>query len=257
MKTAMLLALTLLFLQSPSWAQSSGGSGRSSTFTDFTKRAANREKGRWSLSEWLEMKERNKMMDMWLSMNSPSPFEFAIGGSYNAIKNASTTDDDKKEYNDISGEFSAYAQLVGLTAEYENNTKEEFSDLSGIFNLRVIGNSIQNTGFTLSYGLRTRDITDPANKTRLGQQFGQAALQLYLTKYFGLDGKYRYFMPTNNEELGDVKEDLAEGGVFIDFNAFRVFGSYYRSIQKATDTTTQEETLTERTGVRTGIKIFF
>ncbi|MNT61660.1 hypothetical protein D3C72_1993190 [compost metagenome] len=99
-------------------------------------------------------------------------------------------------------------------------------------------------------------MTDP-DKIRLGQQFGQAALQLYLTKYFGFDGKYRYFMPTNNDDLGDVKEDLAEGGVFIDFNAFRVFGSYYKSIQKVTDTTTEVETLTERTGIRTGIKIFF
>jgi hypothetical protein len=125
-----------------------------------------------------------------------------------------------------------------------------------MLNFRLFGHSIQSTALTFSYGLRTREMTDP-DKIRLAQQFGQAALQLYLTKYFGLDAKYRQFQPTHNDDMGDVTENLAEAGVFIDFNFLRLYGSYYQSRQKAIDTVTEVETLTNRTGIKSGIKIFF
>lgn len=226
---------------------------------DFTQRAAAREKSRFSLTDWLAMKERNRMMDMWLSLNSPSPFEFMIGGSYisgkSEVRDPSTSpvSSDGTSY---SGELAAYAQLVGVSGEYENNTVEKYNDLTGLFNIRLFGNSIQNTGLTLSYGLRTREMSG-TTPTRLSQQFGQANLQVYLTKFFGLDGKYRYFLPTDNNELGEVKDDLVEGGLFIDFNAFRIFGTWYKESIKTKIPAATEETLTERTGIRTGLKIFF
>ncbi|WP_413584900.1 hypothetical protein [Bdellovibrio sp. HCB274] len=224
---------------------------------DWTKRAADREKGRWSLTDWLAIKEKNKMMDQWLSLNSPSPYELMLGGSYLSydkhVQDGSSPD---KSATSFSGEFAAYAQFVGLGLEYDNIAPENYSDLSGMFNLRLLGNSLQNTGFTLSYGMRTRDMTDtPATKLR--QQFGQADLQLYLTKYFGLDIKYRYFLPTTNDQLGDVKEDYSEAGAFIDFKALRVFGAWYKESQKTKSPGATVESITDRTGIRSGIKIFF
>ncbi|MEK2687978.1 hypothetical protein [Bdellovibrio sp. GT3] len=224
---------------------------------DWTKRAADREKGRWSLSDWLAIKEKNKMMDQWLSMNSPSPYEFMLGGSYMSYdKHAQDGSLADSSHTTFSGELAAYAQFVGLGGEYINNAAEDYSDLSGMFNLRILGNSLQNTGLTLSYGMRTRDIKGAA-ATKLSQQFGQAALQLYLTKYFGMDLKYRYFMPATNDQMGDVKEAYTEAGVFIDFKALRIFGAWYQESQKLTAPASTIESITDRTGIRSGIKIFF
>lgn len=246
--SALLLCIILLTGTVHAQSGSRWGSG-----IDFTKRAAAREQGRWSLSEWLEMKNRNRMMDMWLSMNSPSPFEFVLGGSYNSFKTENPDTGTSSSHVSYMGEFSAYAQFVGLTAEYENNTEEDFNDLSGMLNIRLLGNSIQNTAFTLQYGQRTRD----GSGDRLAQQFGQVSLQVYLTKYFGIDGKYRYFLPTSTDDLGDVEGNRTEAGVFIDFKALRVFGTWFKENQKSKIPAATDDTVTDRTGIRSGIKIFF
>ncbi|WP_253696901.1 hypothetical protein ACLWBD_04765 [Bdellovibrio sp. HCB117] len=245
-----LLLLCIMAFSGISEAQSRSrwGSG-----IDFTQRAANREKSRWSLTEWLEMKNRNRMMDMWLSMNSPSPFEFMIGGSYNSFKTEVQDSGVENSYTSFAGEASAYAQFVGLTAEYENNTEESFNDLAGMLNIRLLGNSIQNTSFTIHYGQRTRESSD----SRLSQQFGQASLQVYLTKYFGLDGKYRYFLPTSTDELGDVEGSYTEAGLFIDFKAVRIFGAWYKENQKTKIPAATDDTVTDRQGIRSGLKIYF
>lgn len=248
--SSLLLLCIIAFSTTPSFAQSGSrwGSG-----IDFTKRAANREAGRWSLSEWLEMKNRNRMMDMWLSMNSPSPFEFALGGSYNSYKTEVQGSGVSDSHTSFAGEASAYAQFVGITAEYENNTDEKYNDLAGMLNIRLLGNSIQNTSFTIHYGQRTRD----SAIGKLTQQFAQASLQVYLTKYFGLDGKYRYFLPTSTDELGDVSGNITEAGLFIDFKAIRIFGAWYKESQKNKIPAATDDTVTDRAGIRSGIKIFF
>lgn len=226
---------------------------RWSSGIDFTQRAANREKSRWSLTDWLAMKERNRMMDMWLSMNAPSPFEFFLAGSYNSFKTEVNDGSAGVSHITYRGEAAAYAQFVGVSGEYENNSEENFSDLAGMLNIRLFGNSIQNTSLTIHYGQRTRT----AETSTLRQQFGQATLQLYLTKYFGLEAKHRYFLPTSTDELGDVKGDMTEAGVFIDFKALRLFGSWYKESQKNKVPAATDETITDRTGIRSGIKIFF
>lgn len=257
-----LLLLCIIFgsVSEPARAQSrssrsSSGSSLMSGY-DFTQRAANREKGRWSLSDWLSMQDRNRQMDMWLSMNSPSPYEFIVGGTYLSYKTDLHDGSSTKSYTSYAGELAAYAQLVGLGAEYERNSAENFSDLTGMFNLRVFGNSIQNSSFVLSYGLRTRDQSAPV-VTKLSQQFGQAELQLYIFKYFGVTGKYRYYLPTSNSDLGDVNSDLSEYGAFIDFKVLRIFGAYYKETQNSKLAPATTNTVIERSGIRSGIKIFF
>lgn len=252
-----LLLLCIISFSTASFAQkSSGGGSRWGSGIDFTQRAANREKGRWSLSEWMEMKSRNRMMDMWLSMNSPSPFEFSLSGSYNSYKTTVVGATTETSANDFAGEASAYAQFVGLTTEYENNTQEQYNDFSGMLNIRLLGNSIQNTAFTIHYGQRAREVLG-ATSYRLNQQFGQASLQVYLTKYFGLNGSYRYFLPTSTDELGEVGGNITEAGLFIDFKAVRIFGSWYKESQKTKIPAATDDTVTDRTGIRSGMKIFF
>lgn len=249
----LIIANTIGLSVTPALAQSGKrwGSG-----VDFTQRAANREKGRWSLTEWMEMKNKNRIMDMWLSMNSPSPFEFSLAGFYSSHKTETKDSGVGSSYNSFSGEFSAYAQLVGLTAEYENNTEENYHDLSGMLNIRLLGNSIQNTAFTISLGQRTRD-SSGNTPNRFDQQFAQGALQLYLTKYFGLDGKYRHFLTTTTDALGSVDGNIATAGLFLDFNAIRIFGEWYKENQKSKLPAAASDTVIDRVGIRSGIKIFF
>jgi hypothetical protein len=142
---------------------------------------------------------------------------------------------------------------VGLTAEYENNTQEGFNDLSGLFNLRLAGSSIQGSYLTLHYGMRTHTQNNP--QLTLRQQFAQTSLQMYVIKQFGFDALYRHYMPVTDDTLGEIKGNLTEAGAFIDFKNFRIFGTWYKEVQNSTLSGTIIDNT--RTGIRSGLKIFF
>lgn len=250
----LVLTVFVALLSCQSFAAGSSGGGGGGSSGDFTQRAERRQSQRWTLQEWLEQRDRSRLMDVWLSMNSPSPYELMLGISYNSYSLDTTGATSTTKYNSYQGAFSAYAQFVGVTAEYENNTQEHSNDLSGLFNLRLLGSSIQGSYFAVHYGLRTHNETNPSELT-LRQQFAQASMQLYVIKQFGFDGLYRYYMPVTDSTLGDVKENLTEAGAFIDFKNFRIFGTWYKEVRNnEINSTTTNNT---RTGIRSGLKIFF
>ena len=249
-----LLSLLILVSGVTSSAVESSGSGSSgSRGQDFIQRAERRESKRWTLQEWLAQKDRNKMMDMWLSMNAPSPYELMLGCSYNSFQSETSGVSVTPNYTSYLGTISAYAQFVGLTAEYENNTQEGLSNLSGLFNLRLIGHTIQGSYLAIHYGQRTRNVN--AGNIRMSQQFAQATLQVYMITNFGFDGSYRYYVPTSENGTGDELGNTAEAGAFIDFKNFRIFGSWWKEVQINKNAGT--ETNTTRSGIRSGVKIFF
>jgi hypothetical protein len=238
-------------------AQTSYGSGSSGSSRPWllSPSAAARESKRFTLQEWLENKDRRALMDMWLSINTPTPYEFVVGGAlqgYTADATASgtTTSASKNTY---FGEVSAYATFIGLTLEHANNSEEGFNDTTGIFNLRVFGNTVQGSHLTLHYGLRTRTATD--GSYRLNQPFPAVTLQLYLMKYFGIQGNYRAFSNTNESFYGDTSADELTYGAFIEYGILRLFGDIYQERQNS-KLNGVESTL-ERKGSRVGIKFYF
>lgn len=252
-----LLLLLLLLLSPKGLAQNKGPSGGSPSF-DFRKKSESKEGTRWTLQEWLAQKDRNHLMDLWLGMYAPSPYEFYLSGQFSSYDKTisalpGTSTEQKNSLRSSSGSLGAYATLIGLIGEYENNREDNYNDLSGSLNLRLIGNAVQGTHLIIGYGQRTRN--DTAQGLTLKQQFSNADLDLYLTKYFGLHGAYRYFAPQSDSRLGEVTANSAEGGVFIDFSSLRIFGTWYSDRQDST--LSGIVTKTERTGISTGIKFFF
>ncbi|HRO66619.1 MAG TPA: hypothetical protein PL182_03535, partial [Pseudobdellovibrionaceae bacterium] len=217
-------------------------------------RAEAREASRWTLQEWLAQRDRNRMMDLWLSMNSPSPFEFMVGISHLSTKYDTVPATTESSNVSLAGELHAYAQFVGLTLEHENNTKAGVSDLGGILNIRLLGNSLQNSSLTLHGGQLIRK-TDAEELKHL---FAQASLQMYFTKYFGVDASYRAVQPTRSDvQNADVSGALTKAGLFIDFKSVRVFGSWYQDISTAKDLTTGDKTDLRRIGIQSGLRIYY
>lgn len=234
-----LMTLFLMFISFDSHAQSSGAGSPSK---------------RWTLQEWLNTKNRNALMDQWLQMNSPSPYEFFIRGeSFNYETKIDI--DPKISYNSNSGAVAAYASIVGLQAEYENSIKEGLNDVVGFLNFRILGSELQSTSLTLSVGQRTRQF-EYLNLDRSVKNIAtQAHLNLYLTKYFGLKGLYRLYLPNEDANLGNIYGYLTEGGIYIDFSRIRVFGDYFEDVQRMTPTS--GDVKIRRHGIKTGLQIFF
>lgn len=255
-KRLTLFAIFILFLPFIGQAQSSEkGASNSSAAGEWyiVKKAEVREQSRWSLESWLAQRDRNRLMDLWLAMHSPSPYEFKLGGSYNSY--STTVSDVSSSNTSYSGNLSAYAEFIGLSAEYENNTAEQYNDLAGMLNVRLLGNSLQNTSFTIHYGQRTHSVA--SNNTQRVQQFGQVSLQVYLTRHFGLTGEYRYYLPMNQVTIGSVNENASEAGIFIDFKALRIFGNWFHQQEQVTPSGATSSTNTDRVGIRSGLEIYF
>lgn len=221
----------------------------------WSQRSQDRFKNRWTLQEWMDQKEKNKMMDLWLAMNSSSPYESEISIENWDYKQSQSSQIGTTTYNTLNGRAHFYASIVGLGVEYYKSPLENRNDLAGLFNFRILGNSIQSTHLILHYGLRTRTYESQLQQTGLRNQFAQVSLQLYLNRHFGLDSSYRNYFSTTDPLLGEVKGQLTEAFLFIDFKFLRVYGGYSQDIQASQ--LTGVETKIDRTGVKTGIRIFY
>lgn len=239
-----------IFIPFASMAQDGGGRAY-----DFRQKADRKEASRWTLQEFLQQSERNRMMDLWLSMHLPSPYEFYLGGAYQDYVNRDNISKAESRYSSAMGTAGAYATIVGLEGFYENNVQESYSQSGGSLNLRIMGNGVQATHLSLNYGYRSLQMRESSQSYVINQTFAGGDLNIYLTRYFGIAGAYRYYQPVEIEGLGEISGDRTEGGVFIDFSFVRVFGSWF-SERLVTHPNRSEKSI-DRTGVMSGVKIFF
>lgn len=217
MKTHLVCLLTCLAFVRPVHAADGG-----SFETSIGKKSQEKRASRFTLAEWLAMKERNRAMDLWLAANSySSPYEFFVEGRTTGFTSLDTTatTTDARQY---GGSLAAYAGVAGLRANYDADS-ENRSIAQGSLNLRLFGRAVQDTHINLEYGLRgTKDRNDES----VQNQFGGVSLNLYLTKYFGLEGSYKRLLPATSNRDREVTGEDSRAGVFIDFGAMRLFGEW-------------------------------
>jgi hypothetical protein len=139
--------------------------------------------------------------------------------------------------------------------EYLNSGNEKISDTSGALNLRIAGNAVQGTHLILFYGNRNRSMDRNGTSYYLRNQMYGADLNLYLNQYIGLLGRYTSYQPTNEGDLGEVSGSQVEYGLFIDFGAMRISGSFFSDSQK--EVANGVENNTDRSGSMVGLKFFF
>lgn len=192
------------------------------------KKHQEKKKARWTLEEWLAQKDRNRMMDLWLAQNShSSPFEFFLEGR-SLNYNLENSDRIKGNHNAFSGTLAAYAGLAGLRGGYEVD-QEPRKRWCGSVNIRLLGRALQDTHINLEYGLQGLSQLDTNFvEQKYQNQFGKMSMDIYLTKYFGIDGYYRKILPGDSEKKRRLEGESFKGGVFIDFGPYRIFGEWQK-----------------------------
>jgi hypothetical protein len=221
----------------------------------FKQRAEKRESSRWTLESWLQKRDTMRLQDIWLSLNSPSPFEGSIFGFLNSFTTESAGAKSEVSYQSVG--FNAFAQVLGIQFQFDDNTSQKIQNHLGQINLRLIGNSIQSSNLTVHYGLKTQYQKSLSPEVRINQQYAGISLQLYLQKYFGVDGQYRFYNKTTTDGYGETAGSRYEYGLFIDFKALRVFGGSFseRTNFVAEGSSTTDSSL--NVGTQTGLKLFF
>lgn len=207
MRGALLGALLVLFVVPTPRASAD------EVYNIVIKKQEEKAKGRWSLADWLDTRDRMRMMDLWLAMNSPSPFEFYLGGAMRYSWAPSL----------FGYQFygAAYATIFGLQFQYENWGVER---MLASFHLRVFGLHNQATNLTPEIGIKQETVGGvTARSPYLG-----VGLTLYLAKFAGIDGIYRYYLPSTPTAQGTSQTSHRfEGSLFLEFRILRIYGSYF------------------------------
>lgn len=192
-------------------------------YTIVVKKQEKKALSKWTLAEWLETKDRMRMMDMWLAMHTPTPYEFFFGGDYQLATRAPGGVDNAWR---LMG--AAYATIFGLEGQYESSSQQ--SRWLALFKLRIFGYHYQGTNLTLDGGLHS---VTAGGVTRRNPTFG-VGMTFYFSRHFGFDGLYRHYFASEADASGvSYSGNRYEGGVFIDFSFVRVFGSLFFEKQNA------------------------
>jgi hypothetical protein len=179
-----------------------------------------KEKNRWSLQEWLDTRDRMRMMDLWLALHSPSPYEFYVSTLYRTGNVAAGG-----YYGGWNLQVAAYAYLFGV--EVQRDWSNSGDRWLGVVNFRIFGFHNQATNLTLQGGL----VSDSRSGTETWNGVAGAHMTLYLSKGFGVTGLYRYRFP--KAAAVQSRGSRAEAGAFIDFRFVRVLGEYFAEIDSA------------------------
>ncbi|MCB0363820.1 MAG: hypothetical protein H6624_15960 [Bdellovibrionaceae bacterium] len=214
------VAVVLVFLLSglgseaamPKWLQ------------DMQQYQKKKESTRWTIEDWLAQKQKVRLMDYWLALNTaPVNFEAALGGlSYKYDAESSLAPGVNQEEGLSRGWLHLYYRILGLSAEYDKLDGDD-SSISYMFNFRLLGPTLQSTQLTLHYGLSELDST--VISSRRENQFAAATMTLYLLHFLGLEGHYRRYFASTNDANIDAEGTRLTYGVFLEFGFLRLFGN--------------------------------
>jgi hypothetical protein len=228
--------------------------------TYVTKVQEERESTKWTLTEWLRIKERMKLMDLWLAMFSEPARDRFRPEFYLSLQNASGqyskggTAADHFIYargqfwltNLFSGVLGI--KLLNIDLGLEGGARQYTDSADGLATavrdansdighysaaLRFFGKHIQDTSLVLKYGaydLR-RAVPTEALSAELQKQKGVflgAELQIYLLKSLGILGNYHSYEPTNGPDGANfLIGQYYDYGIFVDVSVLRISAGQY------------------------------
>jgi hypothetical protein len=205
-------------------------------YTITVKKQEDKDRYRWSLSDWFSMRDRMRIQDLWLAIHSPTPYEFILGGNYQFDQQTSGPIFTAWEIS-----LAAYATIFGLEARYESFLDPRWQ---AMFDLRIFGFHDQGTHITLQAGLRSTN----ASAGTYRNIFGGVNFAVYLARFFGLSGRYYHYFPSTPIGSGiSDSGDRFQGGAFIEFSFLQIYGDYFGAY----------ETTSNTNGIIVGIKTFF
>lgn len=253
-----------------------------------------RRSTRWTLTEWLRIKERMRMMDVWLAMfSSPKKDKFRpeLNLVYGKTRGVYTI------YNSnggIAGDNSG-TQLKGqiwltniVTAttrlrtvnidfgiegyQYSTMDIEDKVMINNSFtssgrtprssywsaDLRLFGKHIQDSSLIIKYGkYETKDHLLVANPSLSphGVMAG-AELSLYLFRWLGMEGNYISYGDTSSPQSSKVDGDYYDYMAFIEISLLRIMFGVYREEWELEESGGSTNKLLD-VGTYTGVKLQF
>lgn len=167
----------------------------------------------------MEQRDRTRLMDMWLSLHTPSPYEFYVYGAY------AWGNQPSGYYGAFQAGFAAYATIFGV--ELQREFSADPARYLALFHFRIFGPRAQGMNITLQGGAKYED--RPAGQ--LWNPTVGFSMTIYLTRFFGIEGLFRHYLAADGAG-GRFAGNRVEGGGFIDYKFVRVYGGYFQELDR-------------------------
>ncbi len=222
----------------------------------MSQKISARQEKQWNVLDWLTQKKQIALWDAWLAThNSSNLFDFTLSGGYFkydlSIKPPGASES-KTRFTAKNGSLDMYFTILNIYGEYEKagDSRESFGGAAG---LRLLGTSSQDTSLVARYGWRRyRDLT---TQEQWDSRYVDGLMQIYLFKYFGIDGSYRYYFPQASNKNNRWVGSRSTGGVFIEALFLRIYAqAVYEPVNITVDGAVTQET---RRGGEVGVRMLF
>jgi hypothetical protein len=212
-----------------------------------------RESTRFTLTEWLRIKERMKLMDVWLAMFSkPEEEKFApelllgyglmAGEAGRELPAESKNFDTSATYGTVQFWFTNLVSSttglktlnidLGLEGNLTNTSLKNTTPLLGetgkwqqtsygTMNFRIFGRNIQDSALVLKVG-KYQTLLEKGLDRQLSGITAGGSMTLYLLNFLGADGTYMKYGGDRNLEDEKREGALADYSVFIEVSALRL-----------------------------------
>lgn len=216
-----------------------------------------KEASQWNIADWLGQKSKTAFWDQWLAMNrQATTYESNFSAAHSRFDIQITDPAQVIIKDDGDGQVYGadfYITIFNIHGEYEKTSGNQEAYGGGI-GLRIFGTSSQTTNIALKGGFRK--LTDLSTSEAWNNTFGEAQIQLYLLKFMGLSGKYRFYSPATSKLENTLVGSRTTGGIFLEGMIFRLFADYYQEPMRLKDAA-GAETKIDREGYEAGLKFYF
>lgn len=248
-----------------------------------------RKSTRWTLTEWLRIKERMRLMDLWLAMFSDpkSKFEPEFLVMYLNMKgefsNKNAAASNTTSYDTGSHTLKAQLWLTNLLSchgvktlnvdlgieGYQRRIEKFDQEINPMMtaggktgyaslNFRIFGKNIQDSSLVLKYGnYRTTNPAFLISESSLKGDLIGAEISLYLFKWLGIEGNYlKFHKAKTNIESSGFNGHYYDYNIYIEISLIRILLGYYQESWAITKTDSPSYD-TEENGRLIGLKLQF
>lgn len=201
-----LFAIFTVCVAAPVWAED--------RYNIVLEKQEKKEKARWSLADWLDTRDRMRMMDLWLALHSPAPYEFYFGTDWTTGKL-----DSGRYFAGFNFYAAAYAYIFGL--EVQRNDATAMEGWTGLGHVRLFGMYNQATNLTISGGVSRQN----RGNGHFWNPIAGVSLTAYMAKPAGIEASYFHTFLARESGATLFANDW-RAGAFLEFKLVRFYAGY-------------------------------
>ena len=253
MKLKTTLCIFLLFFISKN-AQSESGFPKYLSY--LNNQSQIKESSRWTIEGWLSQKQRVRLMDQWLAMNTNElGWELNLSADqWGSTRSISINPDSESKKTISDYKFSFFYKLIGISASLSNLGNSVDSN-EFLFHLRLLGSSMQSSQFEVFGGVKKNDDSLGVYPKELTIYGG--LIEIYLLNFIGTNVSYKNFLENQNSLSQSVSGSQLYYGLFIDVSFLRIYGGIQVEDWKFGGENSQVPYTIHNNGTKFGLSFYF